>query len=684
MRLLIEKLKKRLHRPWFGSGIGAVLVPIFGVCLLLSPMGKGLRDWSYDLPFLLRAPNSHNDVVIVGLDDGIYKALDQDRCTFDRSLHGRLVKRLNEQGAKLVVFDIVFLDPLRSNTNGTAQFAAAMLERSNVVLAAQYLVTLDSGARKQQVLKPTAESLCISAVAVGLARVDRDTDFSARLLDAGIEKYASLGWRAAELVDADVKKHPERRLDERWLNYYSATPFQTVSYLEALTNKALSQGFSFSNKVVFVGETHGVAGYVGEQKEEFHYPWTWRTGAFFDGVQVHALTFSNLVNHDWLRRLPVALEVLAIALIGAMLGYGLSLLRPLTATVAAIVFCVFFGGAAYLMFARLNIWFPWLIVVAAQIPMTLGWAYVVDSIRTYVERQLLETSMELYLSPRQVKEILKQPDLLKPGTTQKTISILFSDIANFSKASEMLQPSDLAKLLNDYYEVAIAAVHKTDGTVMNIIGDAIFAIWNAPQEQKDHQKLACEAAVLLNQRVVQFNAGNNLVPLRTRIGLHTGIACVGNIGSTTHFDYAAIGENVNMASRLEGLNKILKTNILATREIQSALDNDVVSRRVGYFRFKGLVQINEVHELIGPAQVEAESRAWREAFADALACLKSRQWDKAEERFRRTLKLRPKPVHAADDDPPDGPSDFYLKLIPEFKKNPPAPEWLGEVDLREK
>ncbi len=613
MRLLIEKLKKRLHRPWFGSGIGAVLVPIFGVCLLLSPMGKGLRDWSYDLPFLLRAPNSHNDVVIVGLDDGIYKALDQDRCTFDRSLHGRLVKRLNEQGAKLVVFDIVFLDPLRSNTNGTAQFAAAMLERSNVVLAAQYLVTLDSGARKQQVLKPTAESLCISAVAVGLARVDRDTDFSARLLDAGIEKYASLGWRAAELVDADVKKHPERRLDERWLNYYSATPFQTVSYLEALTNKALSQGFSFSNKVVFVGETHGVAGYVGEQKEEFHYPWTWRTGAFFDGVQVHALTFSNLVNHDWLRRLPVALEVLAIALIGAMLGYGLSLLRPLTATVAAIVFCVFFGGAAYLMFAR-----------------------------------------------------------------------LFSDIANFSKASEMLQPSDLAKLLNDYYEVAIAAVHKTDGTVMNIIGDAIFAIWNAPQEQKDHQKLACEAAVLLNQRVVQFNAGNNLVPLRTRIGLHTGIACVGNIGSTTHFDYAAIGENVNMASRLEGLNKILKTNILATREIQSALDNDVVSRRVGYFRFKGLVQINEVHELIGPAQVEAKSRAWREAFADALACLKSRQWDKAEERFRRTLKLRPKPVHAADDDPPDGPSDFYLKLIPEFKKNPPAPEWLGEVDLREK
>jgi len=139
-----------------------------------------------------------------------------------------------------------------------------------------------------------------------------------------------------------------------------------------------------------------------------------------------------------------------------------------------------------------------------------------------------------------------------------------------------------------------------------------------------------------------------------------------------------------LASRLEGLNKILKTNILATREIQSALDSELVSRRVGYFRFKGLIQINEVHEVIGPVEADAQAREWRGAFAEALACWKIRQWDKAEEHFRRTLKLRSKPGHAADDDPTDGPSNFYLKLIPEFKKNPPAPEWLGEIDLREK
>ena len=88
MPLFIERLRKRLHRPWFGSGLGAVLVPILGICLLLFPIGKGLRNGSYDLPFLLRAPKSHNDVLIVGLDDSTYTALGQARGTFDRSLHG--------------------------------------------------------------------------------------------------------------------------------------------------------------------------------------------------------------------------------------------------------------------------------------------------------------------------------------------------------------------------------------------------------------------------------------------------------------------------------------------------------------------------------------------------------------------------------------------------------------------
>ena len=134
-----------------------------------------------------------------------------------------------------------------------------------------------------------------------------------------------------------------------------------------------------------------------------------------------------------------------------------------------------------------------------------------------------------------MQQILKHPDLLKPGATQKTVSILFSDIASFSKISERMNPDDLVKLLNDYYEAAIGCVHQTDGTVMNLIGDAIFAIWNAPQEQADHQERAVRAALLLNEKLLHFDTASLNLPLRTRIGLHTGVVCVGNIGSSTHF-----------------------------------------------------------------------------------------------------------------------------------------------------
>ena len=292
----------------------------------------------------------------------------------------------------------------------------------------------------------------------------------------------------------------------------------------------------------------------------------------------------------------------------------------------------------------------------------------------HVETKLLETSLSLYLSPIQVKQILKQPDLLKPGAVQKTVSILFSDIANFSKISERMDPDDLVKLLNNYYETAISCIHKTEGTVMNLIGDAILAIWNAPQDQKDHQARACQAALLLNESLIRFDLNNRNLPLRTRVGLHTGIVCVGNIGSATHFDYTAIGESVNMASRLEGLNKQLGTNILATRDMQKSVENQLISRLVGHFRFKGFDQVVQVHELIGGLEDNSEKETWREIFETALHRFQRSAFDEAQRGFCETLKYKPN----------DGPSKFYLERISELRLRSLPSDWAGEIDLREK
>jgi len=221
---------------------------------------------------------------------------------------------------------------------------------------------------------------------------------------------------------------------------------------------------------------------------------------------------------------------------------------------------------------------------------------------------------------------------------------------------------------------------------MDLVGDAIFAIWNTPIEQPDHRERACRAAILLREQLVDFGATRDSLPLRTRVGLHTGMVCVGNIGSATRFDFAAIGENTNLASRLEGLNKLVGTEVLATRDIQRAAEDSLVWRLVGHFKFKGIGRVVEVHELVGTVESAECSRVWREKFADALHDFRARQFDSAAEKFRAVIDLRRPAGQEPGQNPTaaDGPSAFYLEKIEELRAHPPAYEWIGEVELKEK
>ena len=667
-----ERLKKQLHQPWFGGGVGALLAALAGVILFLFPLGKGLRDWSFDLPFLVKTDQRLDNVAVVYLDEKSYDELKQDPARFDRGLHAKLVRRLQQEGAKLVVFDVLFIDPDRAVTPADHDFVAAMKESRRVVLGALYYED-NHLQMNSTTIKPPIDLFRDAAAGWGLTRVHRDTDFAARLISSGTDRIPCTGWKVAELAGLEIAQKPELRRKERWLNYYGREPFAGISYCDVVSGKPLPAAFSFKDKVVFIGSGE-VAGFTGQEKEQFRYPWTWVSGHFPFGVEMHALTYSNYARQDWMTRVPTAVQVILLLLFGGLAGYGLSCLRPFAATGVALLVAVLVAALSIWVANQFHVWWAWLIFAAAQVPVALGWSFLFNSVRSYVQTRILETSLELYLSPQQVKQILKTPALLKPGAEQKTVSILFSDIAGFSKISERMDPDDLVKLLNQYYETAISCVHQTDGTVMNLIGDAIFAIWNAPQEQPDHHARACRAALLLNEALVKFESASLSLPLRTRVGLHTGVVCVGNIGSSKRFAYTAISESVNLASRLEGLNKQLGTNILATREIQKTAGDQLVSRLVGHFKFKGFDQVVEVYEMIGTQESEEATRLWRQSFAAALRYFQRQSFDEADDGFRKTLELHPK----------DGPSQFYLERLPALKANAPASEWLGEVDLREK
>lgn len=431
----------------------------------------------------------------------------------------------------------------------------------------------------------------------------------------------------------------------------------------------------FSNKVVFVGARTFTKS-ANERKDAYPtpYPEQQQGNKFMPGVEIQAITFLNLLREDWLNRLPRETEKSIFIAVGIFFGIALILCRPWLAGLVGIAGMAGVTFGNYYFFVHHRYWFPWLIVVFAQIPVAMVFSIAYNSIRLYVQKRLLEQSLAAYLSPKRVKQI-KSKELLKPGAEKQLLTILFSDIESFTALSEGMDSGELAKVMNRYFDTAVTdCIFKTDGTVVKYIGDAIFAFWNAPEEQDDHNLRACEAALLLSSKIITYNKGGEDRKFRTRVGLHTGVANVGNFGSASRIDYTAIGENINLASRMEGLNKYLGTTVLITGDVKTGIGEKLVARFCGKFILKGFERAVEVHELVGMPESLASHKAWLDAFADALNRFGKSNFDEAEAGFRCVLQMKPD----------DGPSQFYLHEINELRTHPPKPGWQGEIELKEK
>lgn len=675
-----------------GGLCGALLAMAtgFGLLNLNLPFGKKLIHWSYDLPFIARAAETPGDVRMVYLNDDAHRQLNQPRAgAWDRNIHAQLVERLTAAGARAIVFDIIFSD-LSTNAAADDRFARAIQAHGGVILAADYVPAGFGGAEGNRLERPH-KKFADAAAGLGITQLTPDEDFEVRrhyhgpMRERGV--VLSESWAVARLIGLPLAQDADARAAHRWMNYYGPPlALSATSIRQAIEPDGVPPGY-FSNTVVFVGGQL-LTKHSGERKDEFRSPWSIvmkgadDAGAgegfrlsFMPGAEVHATQFLNLLRGDWLVRSPALAELFGMLLVGLGFGWGLVRLRPGLAALIALSAMILVSWIAWLTFTQWHFWFPWLVVVA-QIFVAMNFAVVFNSIQLYVQKKLYEQTLALYISPKLVKRFAadheKARRFLQPGAEKQTLTVVFTDIANFTGISEGMDSNDLAIHMNRYFQQAVTnCVHSTDGTVVKYIGDAIFAFWNAPEAQPDHALRACRAALSFRDQPPQYMNGRLLL---TRIGLHTGEANVGNFGSTQRVDYTALGENINLAARMEGLNKYLGTTTLATGETYAAAREQIVSRPCGTFRLKGFERAVEVHELIDPADRAEASRAWREAFADALEKFRRRDFPAAEAAFRRVLELLPD----------DGPTKFYLHKLDEFRADPPPSDWKGEVELKEK
>ena len=667
------KLQRDQAKPrWYWLFVAVFLALVTIVFYARPGLLQSLRVLAFDTYQRLSPahPPAAAPVRIVDIDEASLAHLGQ--WPWSRSTMADLTTKLGEAGAAAIAFDILFTDPHPTKPAGDAEFARAIKANGRVILGAEYTLTADGSPTVVRAI----DAFLDAAADWGIVQFRADQDFMVRqhlhVPSRDAENFSSLSWQTAALLHEPETTNAENRFITRWMNYYGPPgTVPGISFHRALETNAFCPSGFFSNKVVFVGAKLKTQ-FSGERKDEYINPYTVK-GQFIPGVEVQATQFLNLLRHDWLVRFPAS-EMFIVLFAGLLLGVGLAHFRALTATWVALLAAAFVTMLAHYLFWQQRIWFPWFVIVAAQIPLAWGWSILYNSLSAYVQNKLLEQSLGLYLSPKQVQRILKEPGLRQPGGSKQVVSILFSDIAGFSRISEQLDPQELVQLLNAYYEKTIRCIHQTDGTIVDIIGDAIFAIWNAPELQPDHREKMLQAALAFQQNVTQFNGKAGGLALHTRVGLHTGEVVVGNVGSTEHFDYTAIGENVNLASRLEGLNKQLGTDVLMTRAAIPPTGGNWLLRPVGKFQFKGFENYVEVIEFVVITGAPESAKPWLDSFAAALVEFGKKNFDAAEAGFKHTLEL-----HLDD-----GPSNFYLKQIADVRTHPLAEGWAGEVSLKEK
>lgn len=580
----------------------------------------------------------HPDLVVVAVDE---KSVNQlGRWPWDRKVIGELVKRMEQ--ANLVVFDVIFSEP----TEEDPILAEAISQAGNVILGfflrreATQINPQESldllrnselfrvkklsdkvGLREFPFVEINLPLIAESALMQAPFNSEPDADGLYRKYPIAYlfhgSLYPSLALQAYRLYkNQDLELVLSTRgiesakvgdlylpiFDHGYLllNLPSMQEVRVISAVDVLKGNANLRG-----KVVFFGATEIGIYDIRPTPIDSTTP----------GVFLHYTAMSNLLTRDLIRNLPSStffsipfLSLLPIAFLKVS-----KLRRRLLLYLLILNLLIVFS---MLSFSYLRVYIPFLYPTLA-----LSFSYLgVESYLYYTsERRVkeLRRAFSSYLSPQLLEIILKDPERLKLGGEEREITVLFSDIRGFTSLSEGLEPEVLVSVLNEYLEPMTLIVLEEGGMLDKYIGDAIMAVFNAPVDLIDHRRRACQAALRMLQKLKELNLSfmqKYGVELNIGVGINTGYAVVGNMGSKVRFDYTAIGDTVNLASRLEGLNKLYGTNIIVSEYTAAGLEEEFLFRPLDKVAVKGKKKPVMIFELMEDTPQNREiSRLYKRA-----------------------------------------------------------------------
>ena len=703
-------------RSFFSVVLIGALAFLLALALSALPPVQSLELKTVDWRFAFRGPEPTDEVpiVLVTIDDQAFESL-PDRWPWPRDYYARVIRNLKRAGARVVALDLIFDIPDPYGASSDSALARALAETGNVVLAAKLEKrTLQGKIQSQTYLVQPIPLFLQAGSSMGLVAIQADPDGIYRryivaevsrkgwIPSLGLEvlrRYYNIpkntpivpGKHHIRLGKLDIPLYQDNTIlvdfagpagsftQYSFDNVIDDAEFQLKGDYDLDYFEELQDAGVFRDKIVLVGAV------ASELKDNFPTPFLEFKDsqgqvqkAEMPGVEIHANAIRTIMTgryyrHPalWLMWAVVALLILAVEL----LSLRLSTLWATVSTLMLILLVV--AGEFWSFLAARLVWemvFPVLAIAMAFVGVNL-YQYV----RTQKEKQMIIGAFARYVPEKVVNDLLAHPEKLVLGGEERFLTVMFTDVANFTSISERLSPRELVNLINEYLTEMTEIVFQYDGIIDKYEGDAIMAEFGAPVFFEDHARKACLAALEMQERLMELRqrwSRQKLPPLSCRAGINSGTMIVGNMGSRRVFDYTVLGDEVNLASRLEGANKIFRTRIMISESTRKLIGEDFYTRPLDLIRVKGKQKPVQVFELMG-VKNERFDRIMLNLlpiYQNGIQYYRQRQWKEAATCFRYCLKLRPH----------DGPSQLYLRRVLEYAKNPPPEDWDGVFVMKTK
>ena len=726
--------RRRALSVWIAGLATLAVVLTFGA--LQRPALDRITNLAFDAyQRLMPRTEAGAPIAVVDIDEASINTLGQ--WPWPRTTLAQLVDRLGQAGAATIVFDIVFSEPDRTSmaaqaeqlrlagaevtlppggavSNDTA-FADA-IGRNSVTLGIAisnettaplpkpkggfafggadpktYLPTFSGGVSNIEELTSAAQGVGSFSFPTGADGVVRTVPL---IFSAQGSLYPSLGLEALRVAqgagsyvvrstgasgEADTGNAamvalrdgaldvPTGPMGDFWIYYSGLASMPTVPAIEVLSGDMAALQAAVGGRIVLVGTSAvGLRDIVSVPM-----------GYSVPGVKVHAEIIDQVVGQTFLTRPDWAqgAELAAAAILALVLLFAAGRTGALITSGVALVLVAIAFGSSWWAFASqrllLDPLLPGLAVALSFLVTTPILLLMSDR-----ERAFVRGAFGRYLSPTLVERLSANPQALVLGGEERELTVLFSDIRGFTSMSEKMNPTELTALLNGFLTPMTDILLASEGTIDKYMGDAIMCFWNAPLDIAEHERKACLAALRMVDSLVELNRGRDKL-LKVGIGLNSAPCCVGNLGSAQRFSYSAIGDGVNLASRVEGLTKAYGVSVLVTEPTRQAA-GDLAFLEVDLVRVVGRADAVPIHTLVGDDAM-ASTPAFQALAADhaeLIAAYRAADPDRAE------VALSKARAHGSDD--VTKLYDIYEERIAELRADPPPSGWDGVFTAKSK